>query len=228
MHKMCDFLLNLCYKTFQHSGGAKYIPIIQNVKTLHSTISTASSALSPTNTRSIFYLQLAELWNVTFTVIFPYLCLCSGFTGRLSLYSPLNFKSFQVPCQSCLLHKSFVILFQYVLVSLCWTLMGHYQHWFFFFFALFLIFLVLLCYQHDSLTDFYWIVCNILNSVFYLSESKYIGWFKLHIFQEEKFLFRKRKQNLQNEANSNTLQTWGQSQGNCIYEACNRFRKSYI
>ena len=46
-------------------------------KTLHRTISTVSSTLSPTNTRSIFYLQLAELWNVTFIVIFPYLCLFS-------------------------------------------------------------------------------------------------------------------------------------------------------
>lgn len=63
-------------------------------KTLPSTISTTSLALLPTNTTSVFYLQLAELWVAIdchhhLPISMPLLC-C--FPGRLSLCPPLSFQ----------------------------------------------------------------------------------------------------------------------------------------
>lgn len=84
-----------------------------------------------------------------------------GFTGRLSLYSPLNFQVISSPMSK--LPPSQILCYSFPICA-CVSLLnphGTLSTLIFFFFALFLIFLVLLCYQHDSLTDFYWIVCNI-------------------------------------------------------------------
>ena len=147
---------------FQHSGGAKYIPIIQyglqDPPQYH-----FNCVFSPVTYQRQESVLSSACWIMKCYfhshLSIPVLVLCS-FTGRLSLCPPLNFQVISSPMSklppSQILRYSFPICACVSLLNPQGTLSI-----LIFFFALFLIFLVLSYYQYDFLADFYWIACNI-------------------------------------------------------------------
>lgn len=164
-------------------------------KTLPSTISTTSLALLPTNTTSVFYLQLAELWVAIdchhhLPISMPLLC-C--FPGRLSLCPPLSFQVIigpipKLPPSQILGYSSLVCAG--VSLSLSAKSSWHFINIDFFFFLHFVNHPFALYYHYDPLANFCWDV-KFFNSALYLLESKCIGWLKLHIFRRGKNPFLK-------------------------------------
>lgn len=130
----------------------------------------------------IFYAS-AELnyeLALIFILIFPLLCLGSTAVLMDSPYAHLYIsKSSQVPCQSCLLHKSLIILPQSVLMSL--SLLKPYGTLLILISFAFLLICLLLFY-HERLANCHWTV-KFLNSSLCPLQLKCISRFKSYIFK---------------------------------------------